>query len=307
MTHPEIWKALVKAEQRARSSKWKRLIASPFRYPALMGFNKVIYPLMGRGITVTAQPFFGIPMRTLLPSGTDILLNRIKSHDSEIRLSKFFCRQIQGGDVIIDVGAHYGYYSLLASALTGSSGKVYAVEASAATFPLLLENTSSIPNIISFHRAASDTVGELVFYEYPGPLAEYNTMNRNAYLDQAWYKKTKETINRVKTLVLDDLIRDEQINKALIKIDAEGGELSVLRGLDWSLDHASLIIVMEYLIAGGPDSPHQQSLDYLKSKGYSIHIINAEGELEAVSDPTAFLKQRGIDSDNVVLMKGNGG
>ena len=81
----------------------------------------------------------------------------------------------------------------------------------------------------------------------------------------------------------------------------------MLRGLDWSLDHASLIIVMEYLIAGGPDSPHQQSLDYLKSKGYSIHIINAEGELEAVSDPTAFLKQRGIDSDNVVLMKGNGG
>lgn len=303
MNTADIWQALVQAERRARSSKWKRLIISPLRYPALMAFNKVIYPLFGRGMTVTARPFFGTPMRTLLPSGTDILLNGIKSHDSEIRLSKFFCRQIQQGDTIIDVGAHYGYYSLLASVLTGPSGKVYSVEASAATFPLLLENTSSIPNIITYHRAASDTDGELVFYEYPGPLAEYNTMNRDAYLDLSWYKKTKETVNRVKTLVLDQLFQEEKINKALIKIDAEGGELSVLRGLDRSLDHASLTIVMEFLIGGGSDSPHQQSLEYLLLKGYSVYIINADGALESVSDPKVFLMQRGIDSDNVVLMK----
>lgn len=306
MNTSEIWQALVQAERRARSTKWKRLITSPWRYPALMAFNKVIYPLFGRGMTVTARPFFGIPMRTQLPSGTDILLNGIKSHDSEIRLSKFFCRHIQDGDTIIDVGAHYGYYSLLASVLAGPEGKVYSVEASAASFPLLLENTSSIPNIFTYHRAASDTVGELIFYEYPGPLAEYNTMNREAYRDQAWYQKTKETVNRVKTLVLDQLLEDEKISKAVIKIDAEGGELSVLRGLERSLEHASLTIVMEFLIGGGSDSPHQQSLEYIQSKGYSVYIINADGALESASDPTAFLKQRGIDSDNVVLMKRNG-
>lgn len=303
MNKQTIWKALLAAERKARSARWKRLVSSPLRYPALMAFNKLLYPLLGRGITVTALPFFGCPMRTLLPSGTDILLNGIKSHDSEIRLSKFFCTYIQEGDIIIDVGAHYGYYTLLASVLTGAKGKVYAVEASAASYPMLHDNIKSYDNITSFHRAASDAAGELVFYEYPGPFAEYNTMNREAYLNQAWYKKVKETVNRVQTLVLDDLIRDQHITKALIKIDAEGGELSVLRGLDRALEEQELTVVMEYLAHGGKDSPHGQSLQYLLSKGYTVHVLNDEGQMQSVSDLDVFLKSRGIDSDNVVLVR----
>lgn len=288
---------------RARSARWKRLLSSPLRYPALMAFNKLLYPLLKRGITVTTTPFFGVPMRTVLPSGTDIVLNGIKSHDSEIRLSKFFCRQIEPGDIIIDVGAHYGYYTLLASVLTGAKGKVYAVEASAASYPMLHDNIKSYGNITSFHRAASDAAGELVFYEYPGPFAEYNTMNRDAYLNQAWYQDVEETINRVQTLVLDDLIRDNGISKALIKIDAEGGELSVLRGLDHALEERDLTIIMEYLLGGGQDSPHHQALQYLLSKGYVMHVINDHGLIQSVSDLDAFLMGRGINSDNVVLVR----
>lgn len=261
-----------------------------------------MYPLLKRGITITTTPFFGVPMRTVLPSGTDIVLNGIKSHDSEIRLSKFFCNYIQEGDIIIDVGAHYGYYTLLASVLTGAKGKVYAVEASAASYPMLHDNIKSYDNITPFHRAASDAAGELVFYEYPGPLAEYNTMNRDAYLDQPWYKKVKETVNRVETLVLDDLIRDNAIPKALIKIDAEGGELTVLRGLDRALEERGLTIIMEYLLGGGQDSPHHQALQYLIQKGYVMQVINDEGQMHSVSDLDAFLMGRGIDSDNVVLV-----
>lgn len=60
---------------------------------------------------------------------------------------------------------------------------------------------------------------------------------------------------------------------------------------------------MEYLVGGGVNSPHQQSLQYLLSKGYAVHIINDEGQMQSVTDLDAFLMGRGIDSDNVVLVR----
>ena len=199
----QIWKGLLKAEQKARSSKLNRLLTSPLRYPMLMGFNKVVYPILKRGISVHAKTFFGIRMKTLLPAGTDILLNGIKSHDSEIRLTKFLTRHLQPGDTFIDVGAHYGYYALLASAHS---------------FELLKANTVHLKNITVYHNAAGEAPGEIVFYEYPGPLAEYNTIIEGAYTDKKWFKNVKQTINRVQTLVLDTLITSNPMTNTSLKL-----------------------------------------------------------------------------------------
>ena len=136
-----IWIQLLNAEERAHSSKWIRLLRSPFWYPVSMVFSHVLYPLMKKEWRKEVTTFFGIPMTVALPSGTDILLNGIKSHDSEIRLSKFLTRQLQPGQIFIDIGAHHGYYTLLASSLVGQNGKVYSVEASRNSFELLQYNT----------------------------------------------------------------------------------------------------------------------------------------------------------------------
>ncbi len=159
----QIWKDLLKAEQKARSSRVHRLLKRPLKYPMLMGFNKVVYPVSKRGVVVHAKTFFGVRMKTLLPAGTDILLNGIKSHDSEIRLTKFLTRHLKAGDTFIDVGAHYGYYALLASILTGDKGHVYAIEASAHSFELLKVNTDPLKNITAYHNAAGEAPGEIVF------------------------------------------------------------------------------------------------------------------------------------------------
>jgi hypothetical protein len=135
------WKSLLQSEQRAKAPKWQRLIRSPFWYPLSMIFNKIIYPLTKKEWRKKVNTFFGIPMTTALPSGTDILLNGIKSHDSEIRLSKFLTRHLKPGEIFIDVGAHHGYYSLLASSLVGEDGKVHSIEASQHSFNLLQYNT----------------------------------------------------------------------------------------------------------------------------------------------------------------------
>lgn len=299
----QIWNELLKAERKARCSKFERLMRAPLRYPMLMGFNKVLYPLLKKGIFVNAKTFFGIPIKTLLPAGTDILLNGIKSHDSEIRLTKFLTRHLHDGDTFIDVGAHYGYYALLGSVMTGPQGHVFAIEASAHSFGILKENTDAITNILTYHNAAGESPGEVVFYEYPGPLAEYNTIVKGAYENKAWIKKVKQTINRVQTVVLDDLIASNQVAKAVIKIDVEGGELAVIKGLTTSMQKADLTIVMEYLISEDLSSPHHLAVGLLMEYGYQAHAIDKEGNLIKVVVIDQYLKDAGLDSDNLVFVR----
>jgi len=299
----EIWNNLLRAENKARSGKLSKLIRAPFLYTSLMAFNYVLYPVLKRGVYCKANTFFNIPMRTLLPSGTDILLNGIKSHDSEIRLSKYLTRTLAEGDVFIDVGAHYGYYSLLASSLIGESGSVYSIEASLSSFNDLKENTGSIRNIKIFHAAAGDKAGDITFYEYPGPYAEYNTIVPGAYAHQSWFKKIKETVNTVPILILDQLISREGIEKVLIKIDVEGGESSVLRGLFSSLKNKSLVIAMEYLLPAEGSKYHQDAAEILYATGYSSHAIHIDGQLIYISKIDDYLKEMKINSDNIIFIR----
>ncbi len=301
----EIWNALLKSEGKARSGKFTRLLRAPILYPSLMTFNQVLYPLFKRGIYYKSNTFFGLPIRTLLPSGTDIILNGIKSHDSEIRLSKYLTKALQPGNVFIDVGAHYGYYSLLASALVGNNGKVYSIEASYSSYNILKENVESYKNIQIFHTAAGDKPGMVTFYEYPGPYAEYNTTVPDAYIDHKWFRHVKQTVNTVPILMLDDLFKNEKINTAILKIDVEGGESSVLNGLTSALQEKKLIIAMEYLSSTSPGSHHQQAADILYKSGYQSYSITSEGELLPVSVIDKYLADYKLNSDNIIFKKVN--
>lgn len=299
----QLWQDLLVAEKKTKSGKFKKLLSAPLLYPSLMLFNHAWYPFFKKGLYTKADTFFGLPMRTLLPSGTDVMLNKIKSHDSEIRLTKYLTLVLQEGDMFIDVGAHYGYYSLLASALVGDSGKVFSIEASGSTYSDLKENVDLYKNIKSFHAAAGDSPGTITFYEYPGPYAEYNTIVPNAYTHEKWFRSVKEKTNTVPILILDDLISSEQIEKAVLKIDVEGGESSVLRGLQSALKEKNLIIAMEYLLPKKERKLHQESAAILFKNGYKSHAISSDGHVIRIDDIDLYLRSTGLDSDNIIFIK----
>lgn len=298
-----MWENLLKAERKARSSKLRRLLYQPVLYPALMIFDYAIYPNTHRSKSIFANTFFGIRMKTVLPSGTDIRLHSIKSHDSELRFAKFLVRQLKQGDVFVDVGAHYGYYSLLAVALIGQRGHVYAVEASAASTAILKENTAGYSNITIIQAAASDTRGHITFYEYPVPYAECNTTVKDAYAGQKWAEKIKQIENHVPTVLIDDLLEKEGITKAIFKIDAEGGETAVLKGMINSLKTRDLCVVMEYHHTPGKLSIHEEAVGVLKECGYSAHGIDIDGNAFPVPDITRYLDEKKLESDNLVFQR----
>jgi FkbM family methyltransferase len=139
-------------------------------------------------------------------------------------LSAWIWRTLRPGDVFVDVGANFGYFSLLAARAVGAGGSVVAVEASAATARRLERNIglNRAVNVRVVKAAATALEGSIPFYRAPWNDAESTTVPREGHELEA----------EVRAAPLPRLLGGEELERArIIKIDVEGGELGVLAGL----------------------------------------------------------------------------
>ncbi len=135
--------------------------------------------------------------------------------------SKLFKENINSGDIIIDIGAHIGYYTLIASTQAGKNGKVYAFEPDPRNFELLKKNVSinRCDNVILINKAVTTKGGNIKLY-----LNKQNTGDHRTYDSQ----DNRESIF-IESVSLDDYFKNiKKIN--LIKIDIQGAELKALKG-----------------------------------------------------------------------------
>jgi FkbM family methyltransferase len=126
---------------------------------------------------------------------------------------------LQPGDVVWDVGAHIGFFSLLASRLVGPNGRVHAFEPIAANRGRLLTSLelNSATNVTVHDCALSDTPGERTL----------STRGASATWTLVQHGESHGTAIRCKTL---DEFAASGPPPTLVKIDAEGAEVDVLRG-----------------------------------------------------------------------------
>src|SRR5215831_5359470 len=94
----EIERNLEKVEGLAKGSKAKRLLAHPPRYFYSVFYKKFIYPQTKKGLESTATTFFGAKMKVALPAAIDIYITGGKTHDSEIRLTRFLIKNLKEED-----------------------------------------------------------------------------------------------------------------------------------------------------------------------------------------------------------------
>jgi FkbM family methyltransferase len=124
------------------------------------------------------------------------------------------------GDIVIDVGAAFGFYTILASRKVGQQGKVIAIEPQPDSFEMLNRNIklNKLANIIPLNYAISSTKTTLKLYD------SYSTIQeRSGQSSQSYIEVTADT--------LDNLLRQLDIHEVnWIKVDVEGAELEVLRG-----------------------------------------------------------------------------
>ncbi len=294
---------LDRMEQLARASRWRRLFYRPFVYVSAILYRGLLYPLVKKEWYVSTRTFFGAEMKVALPAATELALLGAKSHDSEIRLTRFLLGYLQPGQVFVDVGGHFGFYTLLAAHLIGEEGSVFTFEAAPRVFQILKANAQALPQIEVFHQAVSETSGSLVFYEFPLSHSEYNTLLPAQFERSDWFYKVPHQKVEVPSVCLDEFFSTRQLQPNFIKIDVEGAEFEVIKGAVCLLKQYKPVVAMEFLAAKRGNAEHHHAMALLKELGYQPYCIDEEGELQSCPDIETHLAQKGLDSDNIVFMK----
>lgn len=295
---------LEQVEQLAKATKLRRLLAHPLKYAHAILHRKIIYTNNKKSKEVTAPTFFGQQMTLLLPASTDIYLTGGKSHNSEIRLAKFLINNLATGDTFLDVGAHYGYFTMLAATLVKNTGQVIAFEASKNTFAILNKNTQHLTNISAVNKAVSDTAGSITFYEFPNLYSEYNSIDITQFKNTKWFDKEAPVKNTIETVPLAAFLAAENLQPTIIKIDVEGAEYKVISGLQAHLAAQAPLIAMEYVSKDRHNEAHQQAAALLATFDYKSYIIDEDGGLVLCVNVDAHLAQQQLESDNIVFKKG---
>ena len=180
-------------------------------------------------------------------------------------LTKLISVILQNGDCMIDIGANVGYYTVLGSRFVGSKGVIHSFEASPRMFYYLdLVRNNPRSNVITYSRVVSDKCGEIEFYE---ALPDHSGISSIRNLGNSTARKIK-----VQSISLDSMLKELPKVK-LIKIDVEGAELFVLKGMTELLRRDKPIIIMEitdvFFRELGFDT--QQIFDYMENAQYNIY------------------------------------
>lgn len=162
-------------------------------------------------------------------------------------------------DVVIDIGAYVGMFSVKASDAVGKEGMVIAVEPCPENYNLLSKNTLSCNNIKLVKVAIMDKEGEGKLYYSNAAAANSLVLHRSGKYDT------------VSMITLDRLVKDMNLKHVdFIKIDAEGVEMEVLKGATETLKNGTKLVIAAYHTTANGDLEIRHVEKYLQNKGYKI-------------------------------------
>ncbi|HYK57403.1 MAG TPA: FkbM family methyltransferase [Flavisolibacter sp.] len=255
-----------------RSDKIKLLLTRNWKFPGRERLSRLLKPSMAfkyssqncitwlndEPLAIYTSPDSYIEW-TILSTGT-----------YEPEIEKLIALSLKEGDVALDIGANIGLQSLRMARCVGNSGQVLAFEPLTHLQQKLKQNTllNRLGNIRILPYALSDRENELSYS------INENAWNQGAFsLGQVQTGNTEQSIQIKKGDLLPEI---QQLPKLdLIKIDVEGFEFPVLKGLQQTLEKFKPRLIFEY------DQNYwrncQQDIDYcyqfLQELNYTIYQI----------------------------------
>jgi FkbM family methyltransferase len=161
-------------------------------------------------------------------------------------LTRMMLALVGRGATVVDVGAHIGYFTLLAERLVGSTGRVFSLEPTPDTCALLLENVSSFPNVIVCRCAAWNESTTLRLRDFGRSRSAFNsfTAPRRPIVARREIE--------VAAVPLDAELDRRGLRPDFIKVDVESTERQVLEGLADTLQKTRPVLSIEVGDAGVP-------------------------------------------------------
>ena len=219
----------------------------------------------------------------------------------ERRETQFFLSSCAPGMTFLDVGANIGYYTALAIPLIGVSGQVVALEPDPECYALLLATVAanSGAKVTCIPKAAGASRGTMRLYQ-----------NQNNRADNRLYPHGMATTHAdVEVIDIDSMLEEQGIKQVdLVKIDVQGFEGQVLRGMSKALvDCERMIMMIEFWPLGlrscGTDPASM--LNSIKRLGFNVFELDWRGKIRPMNNMEKIEKRfTGQRYTNIVAIKG---
>lgn len=203
----------------------------------------------------------------------------------EIHVAKIMEEKIKRGDTVLDVGAHFGYYTLLMAKKVGPTGKVISFEPTKETFKVMVENV------------IKNNYQKIVKPENKGVSNKNEVLTLNA--KKFWPMNSFAEKNflggiGIECIDLDSYCKKNLIKPDFLKIDTEAFEEKVIMGLKKTIKKFHPKIILEV----NKDSEGAKNIfKIFKKNGYKIYTW------EKRIDEDYWIKMKEIKRPEEILVK----
>lgn len=199
----------------------------------------------------------------------------------ESHVSNFLLKNIKSGDIFIDIGSNVGYHSFVAASALGGESDIFSFEPDPTNLMSFKKNIAlnKLGGVIKVLPYAAGDKKESKYLNI-------NPMNEGGHSfsdlsDLGSVEKELVSVVRVGE-ELDYLLGESSRGNIFIKIDVEGFEGSVLRGMTNFLETNNIVIICELSVE------IVKTVDMMKSYGFKVFSLSDEGEIIESDQPLSF-------------------
>lgn len=236
------------------------------------------------------------------PQDSGVGVNLLKSKVHEPNLTRLFKQAIEEGMVVVDAGAHIGYYTLMAAKLVGTKGKVYAFEPEPSNYRLLIRNIyeNRYKNVVATQKAVGNKERKETFFLNKKDFGSHSLSRDNV-------PELRNSLE-VESTTLDKFFEKNVGNFKVdfVKMDTQGAEGLIVEGMSKIIEkNDNLKIIMEFwplgLVNMGTDP--KQLLVKLENYGFKFQMVNEKTRSLEKADINEILKQPAEIGTNLWLEK----
>lgn len=293
MNYIDLIKLFKKSTSISKGTRIQRLRKAPIKLLR----SKILEHIalwLGKPIKIKAKTFWGEDMLVVAPEGVSHHIYRYGFFEEG--LTRMVLEYLKPGMTFFDIGAHFGYFTLLSSVLVSNEGEVHSFEPTLSSFSTLKANVSNKNNVF-INNCAVFSKRKIVFINDYG--IKYSAFNSiySGRLQQDVLSRLKPKRYEVETISIDEYAENNGTVPNFIKIDAESSEYEILLGMEETIAKFHPIISIEIGDIGVKGIPTSKGLiNFLINKGYQSYEFK-EGQISQHG-----LKNEQYRYDNILFL-----
>jgi len=260
----DLVKSLEKSAFLSKGTRIERIKKSPVKLP----YSKILEIITSRlqkPFKCKVRTFWNQDMSVIIPERVSLCIYRYGFFEED--LTGMVLQYLKPGMTFFDIGAHFGYFTLLASFLVGSKGQVHSFEPTPSTFSILQSNTSETDNVFLNNCAVSSEKKQVLLNDCGLEYCAFNSIYKTRLPNKTLSKlRIKEFATEC--ISIDDYIKEKGVVPNFVKIDAERAEYEILVGMEKTIKSFHPIISLELGDEVSDIAGSKEAINFLMKNDY---------------------------------------